>query len=107
MADIRGNVDTRLQKLANGDYDALVLAHAGLARLELQDHVSEIFEPTVLLPAVGQGALGIESARTTPPREAIAPLNHHATHQAVHAERGASGRVGRRLPGSRWRLGAS
>ncbi len=88
MADIRGNVDTRLQKLANGDYDALVLAYAGLARLELQDQVSEIFEPAVLLPAVGQGALGIEVREDdTATRTAIAPLNHHATHQAVHAER--------------------
>ena len=60
---IRGNVDTRLGKLAAGEYDAIVLARAGLVRLSLQDRVTEVFAPEVMLPAVGQGAL----ARRSPP----------------------------------------
>lgn len=60
MLDIRGNLDTRLKKLASGDYDALVLAEAGLSRLELREWIAEVLKPPVLYPAVGQGALGIE-----------------------------------------------
>lgn len=86
--DVRGNVDTRLKKLADGDFDALLLAHAGLVRLGLEDQITEILEPDRMLPAVGQGALAIE-ARTTD-REtcaAVAPLNHRPTRQAIIAER--------------------
>lgn len=57
---IRGNVDSRLRKLLNGEYDAIVLAHAGLMRLGLQSHISEIFSLEAMLPAPGQGALAVQ-----------------------------------------------
>ncbi len=60
VGPLRGNVDTRLRKLDEGQVDAIVLAAAGLRRLGLQDRASETFSPDVMLPAVGQGALGIE-----------------------------------------------
>ncbi len=88
MCDVRGNVDTRLAKLAAGEFDALVLAQAGLRRLGLEARITELLEPPVMLPAVGQGALGIEARlhdRAT--RKALAALDHEPTHQAVTAER--------------------
>jgi hydroxymethylbilane synthase len=88
MRDVRGNVDTRLKKLAAGEFDALVLAEAGLVRLGLAGQITEIFPPQRMLPAVGQGALAIE-ARTADrwARAVLEPLDHPATHQAVIAER--------------------
>ena len=61
VADLRGNVDTRMKKLAAGDFDAIVLAVAGVNRLGASDKVTQIFKQDVMLPAVGQGALGIET----------------------------------------------
>ena len=78
----------RLAKLDRGDYDALLLAEAGLRRLGLAEQITEVLPPEVMLPAVGQGALGIESRRddaTT--RAAVQSLDHAATHAAVIAER--------------------
>ncbi len=60
MVEMRGNVDTRLAKLAQGDYDAIVLAKAGLERLGRADQISELLPPSICLPAAGQGAVGIE-----------------------------------------------
>ncbi|HEY1601699.1 MAG TPA: hydroxymethylbilane synthase [Pirellulales bacterium] len=88
MKDIRGNVDTRLRKLHAGDYDALVLAEAGLRRLALENEISEVLPQSVILPAVGQGALGIECREDDEStRMALAALDHPATHQSVTAER--------------------
>jgi hydroxymethylbilane synthase len=88
MVDIRGNVDTRLRKLREGEYDALVLAEAGLHRLELSEHVTEVLPRSLILPAVGQGALGIEGRANDPrTQQAVAQLDHAATHAAVVAER--------------------
>jgi len=61
VLDMRGNVDTRLKKAAAGEFDAIVLAVAGIARLGASDRITEILSPEVMLPAVGQGALGIET----------------------------------------------
>ena len=61
MAGVRGNVDTRLAKLDRGEYAALVLAEAGLERLGLAGHISQRLPKSLMLPAVGQGALGIEA----------------------------------------------
>ncbi len=88
MRDIRGNVDTRLAKLTAGDYQAIVLAEAGLLRLRLEQHATQLFDPTLVLPAVGQGALGIETReadQTT--RALVEQLNDVRTHAAVLAER--------------------
>jgi hydroxymethylbilane synthase len=86
---IRGNVDSRLRRLDAGEYAALVLAGAGLVRLGLESRITEILRPPDFWPAVGQGALvvqtRIDDAAT---RVAVAPLDDAATHAAVRAERG-------------------
>jgi hydroxymethylbilane synthase len=88
MVDMRGNVDTRLAKLARGDYDAIVLAKAGLDRLGKADQISEILAPEVCLPAAGQGAIGIETRkREDEIAGAVRKLNHRASQAAVEAER--------------------
>lgn len=88
MRDIRGNVETRLQKLANGEYDAIVLAEAGITRLGLAEQITQPLPFSLVLPAVGQGALGIEirdgDADTT---EAVVLLNDADTLAAATAER--------------------
>jgi hydroxymethylbilane synthase len=88
VADVRGNVDTRLRKLDEGQFDALVLAEAGLRRLGLAERVSQVLPLDVMLPAVGQGALGIECrTEDVATREILASLNDRVTHAAVAAER--------------------
>ena len=93
--EFRGNVDTRLRKLAEGQVDAIILASAGLERLGLTQHRRECFSPLVLCPAAGQGALGIE-ARAGDERVlgALAFLNHEPTRYAVTAERAALAALG-------------
>jgi len=85
---LRGNVNTRLRKLQEGEFDAIVLAAAGLSRLGWAGHVTEYLPPTLSLPAVGQGALGIESrVNDTFVRELLAPINDPRTSIAVSTER--------------------
>ncbi len=89
IVEFRGNVDTRLEKLNNGVADATFLALAGLKRLGKASVVSAILEPTEMLPAVAQGAVGIECRlddRAT--RQYLAAIDHADTHIAVRAERG-------------------
>lgn len=86
---LRGNVDTRLSKVDAGDYDAIVLAAAGLARLGLATRGTEALEPAVFIPAVGQGALGIECREDdTETRALLARVHHHESAICVEAERG-------------------
>ncbi len=88
MKDIRGNVDTRLRKVDEGQYDAVVLAQAGLERLGLADRVCQVLPLDVVLPAAGQGALGLETrAGGRKTIDLIRPLDHPPTHAAVTAER--------------------
>ena len=88
ILDIRGNVDTRLRKLDDGDYEAIVLAEAGLTRLGLQDRITEIVSEQIMLPAVGQGALGLETRREDEvTRKVLQPLDDMYTHSCVVAER--------------------
>ena len=92
---VRGNLDTRLRKLDEGAYDALVLAAAGLERLELQARIREVFEPERMLPCAGQGALAIEArAEATALCERLAALDHQPTHLAALAERAVSRALG-------------
>ncbi len=85
---IRGNVDTRLRKVADGELDAVVLARAGLARLGRAGEVTEILDPMLMLPAPAQGALAVECrSADTDLVEALAALDHRATRAAVTAER--------------------
>jgi hydroxymethylbilane synthase len=88
MKDIRGNVDTRLRKLNEGRYDAIMLAEAGLRRLDLADRITQLLPLEMVLPAVGQGALGLETREDDPAvRESLLPLSDDATHASVVAER--------------------
>ncbi len=88
IVDIRGNVDTRLRKMEEGSYDAIVLACAGLIRLGMRDRITFPLELTSMLPAPGQGALAIEIRKSDPLASAkIAVLNHPPTAAAVLAER--------------------
>ena len=92
---LRGNLDTRLRKLDEGRYDAIVLAAAGLKRLGLQDRIRHVFEPEHMLPSAGQGALGIEvRAHRADLLELLAPMSHQATWLAVAAERAVSRAMG-------------
>ena len=92
---LRGNVITRLRKLDDGQYDAVVLAAAGLKRLGLADRIREAFEPEQMLPSAGQGALGIEVRAGREDMLALfAPLAHQTTWLAVAAERAVSRAMG-------------
>jgi len=88
LLDIRGNVETRLRKLVEQDLDAIILAEAGLVRLGLAGDITEILDPTWMLPAVGQGALGLECrSEDAATRKLLQALNDAPTQQAVLAER--------------------
>lgn len=95
ILDVRGNVDTRLRKLAAGEYDALVLAAAGLIRLDRAAVVTEWFAPEVMLPAVGQGALALEIRAADPAVAAlVGRLADPAATAAVWAERAFLAAIG-------------
>jgi len=88
IKDLRGNVDTRVRKLDEGQYDALILASAGLIRLGLRDRISAAVSASEILPAVGQGAIAIEvRADDVVAVEATSKLNHRETELACRAER--------------------
>ena len=92
---LRGNLDTRLRKLDEGGYDAIVLAAAGLMRLGLAERIRSRFEPALMLPCAGQGALGIEVRSDAHAlREQLAQLTHRPTWFAVQAERAVSRALG-------------
>ncbi|RZL88622.1 MAG: hydroxymethylbilane synthase [Variovorax sp.] len=92
---LRGNLDTRLRKLDEGQYDAIVLAAAGLKRLGLESRIRTTFEPDVMLPAAGQGALGIEvRADRADLLELLAPLANRSDWLATAAERAVSRAMG-------------
>lgn len=94
IRDLRGNVNTRLARLDAGEYDALILATAGLVRLELADRIRARLEPDHLLPAVGQGAVGIEyRADDAGVQRLLAPLHHASTAACVRAERAMNRRL--------------
>jgi len=88
VVPLRGNVGTRLEKIARGDADATILALAGLRRLGRADAASAVLETSVMLPAVAQGAIGIEARRDDAAiRDLLRPLDHRETALAVAAER--------------------
>jgi hydroxymethylbilane synthase len=87
-ADVRGNVETRIRKLDQGEFDAIVLARAGLERLGLASRISETFDSTVMLPAAGQGALAVEAREDDAEvMELLAGLDDAETRRHVEAER--------------------
>jgi hydroxymethylbilane synthase len=105
IAELRGNVDTRLRKVASGEYDAIVLAKAGIDRLGLSSRITEVLSPDIVVPAVGQGALGVELFE---PREDefrfLDKLIDKDTMLAVRAERALLAELqgGCRLPLGAW-----
>jgi hydroxymethylbilane synthase len=91
IESLRGNLQTRLRKLDEGQYAAIILAAAGLKRLGLEARIADLIDPDDSIPAVGQGALGIEiSAARSDLLSVLAPLNHADTACCVEAERGMS-----------------
>ena len=94
IKDLRGNVGTRLKKLDDGEYDAIILAAAGVMRLGLVDRISEIIATDIILPAIGQGAIGIQMrAEDNDVLEMVVSLNHETTQQQVETERVVSRRL--------------
>jgi hydroxymethylbilane synthase len=88
VVGVRGNVDTRLRKLGEGQFDALVLAYAGLLRLGLADRVSEVLPPEICLPAPGQGALALQARKDdAATRDLVGRLDHLPSRLATTAER--------------------
>ncbi len=95
IKSLRGNLDTRLKKLDAGEYDAIILAAAGLIRLGLKERIKSVLSPEQSLPAPGQGALGIEVPAGRPDAEAlVAALNDPETAHCVRAERAFSRALG-------------
>ena len=91
LREIRGNVDSRLQKLDNGAYDSLILAAAGMKRLGKEGRIGAFLDVADVLPAIGQGALGIETRSDDAQVERlVSPLNHGPTQLCVNAERALS-----------------
>ena len=97
VKELRGNVPTRLKKMDDGQFDAVILAIAGLNRLGLQERITQRLNPEIFVPSPGQGAMGIECrANDSEMLELLEPLNHSTTFSCVSAER----QVNRRLGGS-------
>jgi hydroxymethylbilane synthase len=94
VESVRGNLDTRLRKLDEGQYDSILLAAAGLKRLGWADRIAEILEPSAMCSAVGQGALAIETRAAGPGFTAASELDHADSRAAVTAERGLLGALG-------------
>lgn len=102
--DIRGNVDTRLRRLDQGAYDAIIVAAAGLSRLGLRSRAAELLDPEVMTPAVGQGALAVEARSSDDfALEVLRALDHAPTRVCVEAERAFLRRLG---AGCRFPVGA-
>ncbi|MDD5093042.1 MAG: hydroxymethylbilane synthase [Dehalococcoidia bacterium] len=88
IAGLRGNIDTRLRKVSAGDYDGIIMAAAALIRLDLEDRIAEYFSPEIFIPAVGQGAIGIEiRANDASTAEMVSLMNNESAWQEVTAER--------------------
>ncbi|PYT30825.1 MAG: hydroxymethylbilane synthase, partial [Acidobacteria bacterium] len=94
IESVRGNLDTRVRKLDEGQYRAIVLAAAGVTRLGWADRIAEILKPEVMCPAVGQGALAIETRTEGDARKICAALDHGVTRAAVTAERAVLASLG-------------
>ncbi len=95
VSDLRGNINTRIEKLDAGEYDAILLAAAGLERLGMEDRITELLPESQFLPAVAQGVLGIECRRgDSEILDLIRPLNHRTTGDCVMAERAFNLKLG-------------
>jgi hydroxymethylbilane synthase len=105
IRELRGNVDTRLRKVESGEYDAILLAKAGLDRLGWSNRISEVLSTEVCMPAVGQGAIGVQARlKDTEIADALAPLDDFETRQSIVAERSLLGALegGCQVPLGAW-----
>jgi hydroxymethylbilane synthase len=105
LRDLRGNVDTRLRKVESGEYEAVMVAKAGLDRLGLSQRISEVLPPEVCMPAVGQGAIAVECRlKDTEAADLLAPLDDAETRTAIIAERALLGSLqgGCQVPLGAW-----
>ena len=94
IVPLRGNIDTRLKKLETENLDGIILAGAGLKRMGWEDQITELIDPEIILPAMGQGAVGIEARRYDPDMLGlILPLDDDVTHLALEAERAMVGKL--------------
>ena len=100
---IRGNVDTRVKKVLNGEYDAIIMAEAGLKRLGLEENIRQVFSPQYYTPPAGQGALAIVTRKDNKYRNVLEKLNHFPSAQEVIAEKTVLEELG---GGCQWPLGA-
>ncbi|MBM4241649.1 MAG: hydroxymethylbilane synthase [Euryarchaeota archaeon] len=104
LEPIRGNIDTRIKKVLDGDYDGTIMAEAGLKRLGLTQHITERFSLEYFTPPAGQGALAIIARRDSKLKEILAKLNHFQSAQGVIAEKTVLAELG---VGCQWPLGVS
>ena len=105
LRDLRGNVDTRLRKVESGEYEAVMVAKAGLDRLGLSKRISEVLSPEVCMPAVGQGAIAVQCRlKDTEAGDLLAPLDDAETRTAIIAERALLGALqgGCQVPLGAW-----
>jgi hydroxymethylbilane synthase len=105
LRDMRGNVDTRLRKVESGEYEAVMLSKAGLDRLGLSQRISEVLQPHVCMPAVGQGAIAVQCRlKDTEASEILAPLDDAESRMAIIAERALLGALhgGCQVPLGAW-----
>lgn len=105
VRDLRGNIDTRLRKVESGEYEAIVLAKAGLDRLGLSGRITEVFSAEMCMPAVGQGAIAVQArAKDEELADALAPLDDAETRQSIVAERSLLGALqgGCQVPLGAW-----
>ncbi|MDD1775653.1 MAG: hydroxymethylbilane synthase [Methanobacterium sp.] len=101
---IRGNVETRINKVINGEYQGIILAEAGLKRLKLEEHIKEVFPTEYFTPAAGQGALAIVAREDSAFKETLEMLNHESSAQEVKAEKTVLEELG---GGCQWPLGSN
>ena len=95
VENLRGNVNRRLARLDAGDFDAIILAAAGLVRLQMQERIRQVIAPEVMLPAVGQGAVGVQCRLDDDETTGLlSPLDHESTHRRVRAERAVNAELG-------------
>lgn len=104
IKSIRGNVETRINKVSNGEYQGIILAEAGIRRLSLDEHIKQVFSPEYFTPAAGQGALAVVSRGDSEFREILEELNHTPSAQEVEAEKTVLQELG---GGCQWPLGAN
>lgn len=103
IKSIRGNVETRINKVINGEYQGIILAEAGLKRLNLEEHIMQVFPTEYFTPAAGQGALAIVTREDCRFRETLEKLNHMPSAQEVKAEKTVLEELG---GGCQWPLGS-